>query len=181
MDEIILINGLKTNNKALFDVVFTCYYAGLCAYARRWVMDSQAAEDLVQDFFVRLWMEGSNLKINSSLKSYLFASVRNSCLNYLKHNQVKKQYELYVAEKESQAAPSADWYFTETELAGLIEQAMLKLPPRCREAFRLSRFEGKDNATIAQLMGISVRTVELQISKALKRMRIELIDFLPEA
>jgi RNA polymerase sigma-70 factor (ECF subfamily) len=99
----------------------------------------------------------------------------------LKHNQVKKQYALYITERENQSVPSEDWHFTETELAGLIEQAMQKLPPRCREAFRLSRFEGKDNASIAQLMGISVRTVELQISKALKIMRIELKDFLPEA
>lgn len=178
MDEKYLIHGLKNKNKVVFDFVFTYYYSGLCAYARRWVGDD-AAEDLVQDFFVHLWIEGPNIEITSSLKSYLFTSIRNMSINHLKHNQVKKQYENDVIKREDEFQQSAEWEYTEAELIELLEKAMEKLPPRCREVFYLSRFEGKNNASIAEIMGISKRTVELQISNALKILRTELKDYLP--
>lgn len=179
MDEKYLIDGLRSNNKVVFDFVFTYYYSGLCAYARRWVMEEDTAEDLVQDFFVHLWIEGHRLEITSSLKSYLFASIRNMSINYLKHNQVKQQYENYITDLDSESLQSTEWEFAEAELTELVKKAMKKLPPRCCEIFRLSRFEGKNNAAIAEMLGISKRTVELQISNALKILRTELKDYLP--
>ena len=179
MDEKYLINGLKNRNKTVFDFVFTYYYSGLCAYARKWVIDADVAEDLVQDFFVNLWIEGPNLEIASSLKSYLFTSIHNKSMNHLKHNQVKKQYENYIIRQDLEFLQSAGWEYAENELMELIENAMKKLPPRCCEVFRMSRFEGKDNATIADMLNISKRTVEIQISNALKILRNELKDYLP--
>ncbi len=177
LNEKYLIDGLKNNSKAVFDFVFTYYYSSLCAYARRWVRDEDTAEDLVQDFFVHLWIEGHRLEITSSLKSYLFASIRNRSINHLKHNQVKKQYENYITDLRSESLQSTEWEFSEAELTELIKKAMEKLPPRCREIFCLSRFEGKNNVTIAEMLGISKRTVELQISNALKILRTELKDY----
>jgi RNA polymerase sigma-70 factor (ECF subfamily) len=179
MDEKYLINELKNKNKVVFDFVFTYYYSGLCAYARRWVIDEDTAEDLVQDFFVHLWIEGHRLEITSSLKSYLFASIRNRSINYLKHNQVKKRYENYITKQHSESLQFTEWEFTEAEIIELVEKTMEKLPPRCREVFCLSRFEGKNNAAIAEMLDISKRTVELQISNALKILRTELKDYLP--
>lgn len=178
MDERYLISGLKNRNKIVFDFVFNYYYSGLCAYARRWVEDPHTAEDLVQDFFVRLWMKSSTLEITSSLKSYFFNSIKNRALDHLKHVRVKEEYR----SKTLQAAEGNEyvsWEFTEPELTEIIEMGMNKLPPRCREIFILSRFEGKNNREIAESLGISKRTVEIQVSNALKILRSELKDYLP--
>ena len=180
MNEKHLISGLSSQNKVVFDFIFSYYYSGLCAYARRWVAAPDVAEDLVQDFFVRLWMNSSKLEISTSLKSYLFTSVRNTAVNHLKHVKVKEQYGIRTMQAFQQDDPG-DWEFSEPELTELIEKGMEKLPPRCREIFIMSRFEGKDNAKIAETLGISKRTVELQISNALKVLRVELKDYLPSA
>lgn len=179
MNEKHLISGLSNKNKIVFDFIFSYYYSGLCAYARRWVADPDVAEDLVQDFFVRLWMNSSKLEISTSLKSYLFTSVRNTAVNHLKHVKVQERYGNQVIQASLTEEDPGNWEFTEPELTELIEKGMEKLPPRCREIFILSRFEGKDNGKIAEMLGISKRTVELQISNALKILRIELKDYLP--
>ncbi|MEL7586224.1 MAG: RNA polymerase sigma-70 factor [Prolixibacteraceae bacterium] len=180
MNEKHLISGLNSQNKVVFDFIFNYYYSGLCAYARRWVTAPDIAEDLVQDFFVWLWIDGSSLKINTSLKSYLFTAVKNKAVNHLKHVRVKEQYGIRIMQ-EIREHDYAGWEFSEPELIELIEQGLEKLPPRCREIFIMSRFEGKDNAAIAETLKLSKRTVELQISNALKVLRTELKDYLPSA
>jgi RNA polymerase sigma-70 factor (ECF subfamily) len=177
LDEQYIILGLRNRDKTVFDFVFGYYYSGLCAYARRWVNDPNVAEDLVQDFFVRLWSNSTQLEINSSLKSYFFTSVKNRAINHLKHIERREKYGDQVAHRP--ADEYMNWEFTEPELTELIEKSIQKLPPRCREIFILSRFEGKDNGKIADMLGISKRTVELQISNALKILRTELKDYLP--
>ncbi len=179
MDEKHLIAGLTNKNKIVFDFIFSYYYSGLCAYARRWVDSPEVAEDLVQDFFVRLWINSSNIEITSSLKSYLFSSIKNKALDHLKHVKVEVNYEKKLKHFSTKKDESSNWEFTESELTELIDKALQKLPPRCREIFTMSRFEGKNNADIATILGISKRTVELQISNALKTLRIELKDYLP--
>jgi len=177
LDEKYIIAGLKNKDKTIFDFVFSYYYSGLCAYARKWVNDPDVAEDLVQDFFVRLWTNGSKIEITSSLKSYFFTSIKNRAVNHLRHDKIKENFGCHII-KES-AEEYVNWEFSEPELTELIEKGMQKLPPRCREIFILSRFEGKDNGKIAEMLGISKRTVELQISNALKILRSELEDYLP--
>lgn len=179
MDEQYLISGLISKNKVVFDFVFNYYYSGLCAYSRRWVGDPDIAEDLVQDFFVWLWMNSSNLVIKTSLKSYFFTSIKNKSVNHVKHLRIAEKYGDQVRDANLNPEKYSAWEFTESELTELIERSMLKLPPRCREIFILSRFEGKENAKIAEMLGISKRTVELQISNALKILRCELKDYLP--
>lgn len=177
MDEKYIVTGLKNKDKTVFDFVFIYYYTGLCSYARRWVNDPNVAEDLVQDFFVGLWTNSSTIEITSSLKSYFFTSVKNRAINHLKHFKVREKFRVQIINKPTQEHGS--WEFTEPELTELIEKSMQKLPPRCREIFILSRFEGKDNEKIAEMLSISKRTVELQISNALKILRKELSDYLP--
>lgn len=89
----------------------------------------------------------------------------------------KKRYENYITKQHSESLQFTEWEFTEAEIIELVEKTMEKLPPRCREVFCLSRFEGKNNATIAEMLGISKRTVELQISNALKILRTELKNY----
>ncbi len=141
--------------------------------------EPSAAEDVVQDFFVSLWIESPRLQINSSLKSYLFTSVKNQCLDIQKHQKVTEKYRTYILSSAKCDDNSVDHYFIESELRQVIQKSMEKLSPRCREIFELNRYKGLSNQEIAEKLGISKRTVELQISNALKILRKELIDYLP--
>jgi len=181
LDDKYLIAELNNKNKVVFDFVFNYYYSGLCASANQMVTDRAVAEDLVQDLFFKIWISKSKLEIETSLKSYFFASVKNKALNHLKHLKVKEEYSNYITNKNEKESQLQSWEFAEPELAELIDRAIQKLPPRCREIFVLSRFEGRDNESIATALGLSKRTVELQISNALKQLRIELKDYLPLA
>jgi RNA polymerase sigma-70 factor (ECF subfamily) len=172
MDDIYINKGLQNQDKIVFNFVFTYYYSGLCAFVNQYVNDKDVAEDLVQDFFVHFWEDCPNIRITGSLKSYFFTAVKNEALDYLRHVEVKKRYKDYILLKKP-IDLKADEY-TEKELMGIIKKGLQKLQPRCSEIFVLSRFNGKSNKEIAQFFKISQRTVELQISNALKVLKKEL-------
>ncbi|VAW17976.1 RNA polymerase ECF-type sigma factor [hydrothermal vent metagenome] len=179
MEERFLIQGLKTKNKIVFDFVFHYYYSGLCAYAEKIVGDANASEDIVQDLFFTLWIKHNQIDITSSLKNYLFTSVKNRSLDYLKKEKKKTQHSNSTNHLQNHSENLSTFWFAESELETLIDESLNKLPPRCREIFKLSRFEGLKNQEIAEKLGISKRTVELQISNALKRLREDLRPYLP--
>jgi RNA polymerase sigma-70 factor (ECF subfamily) len=179
MEEKFLIQGLKTKNKVVFDFVFHYYYSGLCAYAEKIVSDSKASEDIVQDLFFTLWIKSNQIQIASSLKNYLFSSVKNRSLDYLKKEKNKTQHKNSTLDLQAHDENLSTFWFAESELETIIEQSLDKLPPRCQEIFRMSRFEGFKNNDIAEQLGISKRTVELQISNALKILRKDLSPYLP--
>ncbi len=179
MNDLLLIEGLRQRDKVVFDYLFNYYYSSLCAFSMQYLKDQNTTEDLVQDFFVSLWMEASDLKICSSLRSYFFTGVKNRCLDIKKHQKVTEKYRTYMLFSAEGQDNSTDHYFAESELRQAIEKSLRKLPSRCREIFELSRLKGLENHEIAEQLGISKRTVELQISNALKCLRKELIEFLP--
>jgi len=144
-----------------------------------YVQSSQVAEDVVQDFFVSLWFKSKDLEINTSLKSYLFTSVKNRCLDYLKHTKIKENFQKQAAALSSPPEASQFNLYVETELNEILTSAIEKLPSRCREIFKLSRYKGLKNAEIARELNISKRTVELQVSNALKFLRGKLKNLLP--
>jgi RNA polymerase sigma-70 factor, ECF subfamily len=176
MDEKYLITGLRNKDKAVFDCIFNYYYSGLCTYSLKYIKDKEIIEDIVQDFFVSLWVKSSQINITDSIKSYLFASVKNRCFDYLKHHKVEEKFSLNTLNNTEENDSNL---YVETELREAIASGLEKLPPRCREIFEMSRFKGMKNQEIADKLNISKRTVELQISLALKTLRIELKDFLP--
>lgn len=145
----------------------------------QYLSDRNAVEDLVQDFFVTLWMQSYDRKIQVSLKSYLFAGIRNRCLDFQKHQKVVRKHQSFVHFFENMEVSTADQFFAESELRQVVQNSMSKLPPRCHEIFGLSRFKGLSNQEIASQLGLSKRTVELQISNALKILRKELVEYLP--
>lgn len=179
MKDILLIEGLGRRDKVIFDFVFNYYYSSLCAFAMQYLHDRDAVEDLVQDFFVAVWMEAPRMQISTSLKSYLFAGVKNRCLDFQKHHKVTEKYKAYILFTAENEDNSFEHYFAESELRLTIEKSMSKLSPRCREIFELSRLKGLSNLEISDKLGISKRTVELQISNSLKILRKELVEFLP--
>jgi RNA polymerase sigma-70 factor (ECF subfamily) len=123
-------------------------------------------------------MDAPRLQINTSLKSYLFAGIKNKFLDYQKHLKVTEKYKSYSLFKSDNADQSSDYYFAESELRQALEKSLSKLAPRCREIFELSRFSGLSNMEISTKLGISKRTVELQISNSLRILRTELVEYL---
>lgn len=179
MEENFLIQGLQTKNKIVFDFVFHYYYSGLCAYVEKIVGDSNTSEDIVQDLFFTLWIKYNQIQISSSLKNYLFTSVKNRSLDYLKKEKKKTEHVSSKIHFKNYDENLSTFWFAESELEALVEKSLNKLPRRCCEIFKLSRFERLKNQKIAEQLGISKRTVELQVSNALKILRKDLIPHLP--
>jgi RNA polymerase sigma-70 factor, ECF subfamily len=177
--DLFLFDRLKKGDESVFDFIFKYYYPGLVVYADRFVLDRMSAEDIVQDVFVRFWEKSKTLDTSTNLKGYFFLSVKNGCLDYLKHQKVSDKYRLQVlSQGDIPNASDAD-YFIESELKSKIELAISKLPDRCREIFILNRIDNMTSKEIALKLGISHRTVETQIGKALRLLRTELKDYLP--
>ena len=179
LDDSDLISGLERREKEIFDYLFNYYYSSLCAFSMQYIDDRNFVEDLVQDFFVYLWVKAPQIKIKSSLKSYLFTSIKNRCLDYQKHHFITEKYRSFICFSAEKENDSTEYFFSESELRQAIQTSLGKLPPRCREIFELSRIAGLSNQEISGKLGISKRTVELQISNSLKILRKELAEFLP--
>jgi RNA polymerase sigma-70 factor (ECF subfamily) len=160
-----------------FDYFFDKYYQGLCVYAFHMLKSKSNAEDLVQDFFVRLLENRKKLNISTSVKSYFLRSVHNRCLDFIAHQEVVTTFETY------QLNTATDEYFQEytlidSELKLKIETAIQNLPDGIRETFIQNRFDGLSYKELAINEKISVKTVEYRISKALGILRKELGDYL---
>lgn len=160
-------------------MLFRTYYQPLCNYAYTFVQNRDEAEEIVQSTFLSVWEKRENLEIRTAVKPYLYAMVRNACLNVLKHEKIKQQHaavELAVAEKSVESVTRT---VMASELEAKIYEAMEKLPQQCRLIFKLSRFEELKYSEIAEQLDLSVKTVENQMGKALKIMREQLKDYLP--
>ena len=153
-------------------IIFREYYQGLVNFGVSIVGDRDSSEEMVQLVFVNLWENREKIDTGKPLKSYLFTSVRNRCLNYLRD---KKKYNSYVLDLE--IADTELVFNDEDDLSDVqkkIEDALQKLPEKCREVFILSKINGLKYREIADKLGISIKTVENQISKALRILREEL-------
>jgi len=134
----------------------------------------ELSEDIVQSVFVKLWENKHSLK-SESIRFFLLNSVKNSCIDL---SRKKETQEKYTQRQISQDSDYGDDFWAENELKEMIETAIGKLPPKCREIFKLSRYEGLKSDEIARKLQISQRTVETQITKALKILRNDLKDYL---
>lgn len=175
-DDPILIDRIKSGDVAVFERLFNAYYAPLCLYAGRMTGDPDKARDIVQDIFVNFYSNCKKLQINTSIRGYLFRTVHNACLNHI------KQLKTHAFHHEYLKLHLQEWddrdVMIRMELEQRIRLAIGDLPEQCREIFEMNRFEGKKNSDIARILGISVRTVETQISKALRILREHLKDYL---
>ena len=174
-----LTTTLKAGNLTAFEMLFRTYYQPLCNYAFTFVQDRDEAEEIVQSTFLNIWEKRENLSIHTGVKPYLYAMVRNACLNVLKHEKIKQQHatmEMAIAERSIESVART---VIASELEAKIHDAMDHLPEQCRLIFKLSRFEDLKYAEIAEQLNISIKTVENQMGKALRIMRDQLRDYLP--
>lgn len=162
-----------------FERLFKEHFKALHAYARVMLRDDDLAEEMVQNIFLRLWERRELLNVQTSVKAYLYKMVHNDCLNYFKHNKTKAKYENYASYAMEGKTNSAAHKLELGELEHHIAEALNELPLQCRTIFQMSRFEELKYKEIASHLGISVKTVENQMGKALKIMRVKLADFLP--
>ncbi len=164
-----------------FERVFKTHFKSLLAYAHTILNDPTMSEEIVQEVFYKLWEQREQIDIHSSLKAYLYRSVHNESLNHIKHQKVKAVYRQYTLHHESDHTEEHDPIrkLSGIELENKIRHALNELPEQCRLVFQLSRFESMKYQEIAGHLNISVKTVENQMGKALKRLRVSLEAWLP--
>ncbi len=171
------MQALRRGEQEAFDVLFRRWYKPLCQYACRLADgDMDEAEDLVQQAFIKLWERRTRIDVAWSLKAYLYKTVHNACLNRLRSLKVQSKYLDFTTQQTGTMYTQPE--DTSPELIERFRRAMDALPPQCRHIFELSRFESLKYREIADQLGISIKTVETQMGKALRVMRLQLVDYL---
>ncbi|HVU59057.1 MAG TPA: RNA polymerase sigma-70 factor [Puia sp.] len=174
-----IIQLLKDRDETGFEQVFKFYFKNLYKYALTILQDHDQAEDIVQNVFYKLWDKMDSLNFHDSLAAYLYRAVYNESLNHLKHKKVRHTYQTYITRSMKDQTDGAQRKVMFSELERRLQTAINELPEQCRTIFQMSRFEELRYLDIAQRLGISVKTVENQMGKALKLLRVKLIDYLP--
>lgn len=158
-----------------FDYIFGKYHRLLLLYSLKYVESESEALDIVQNIFVAIWENGKYRQPEELVKAYLFSAVKNSCLNYLKHQKVIRRFEhdaaLQMKEMEADHYQSGEKSLIEQENLAQIDQAINSLTDIYREVIMLSRFEGLKNQEIAEKLNIPIRTVETRIFRALSSLK----------
>lgn len=172
-----LANGLKRGDENAFDAIFRAWYPALVRSSEGIVGSQAVAEELVQDVMLELWRRRESLDTDMTVQAYLFRATRNRSLNHVRHERVQRNAEPYIALDESHDSTTSE-QMQEDVIAVAVRRAVAELPDRCREVFELSRFRGLKYSEIASALGISVKTVEAQMSKALRILREELADLM---
>lgn len=172
-----IIEELSKGNQKVFDDLFRCYYQSLCIYARRYLSDMDLAEELVQDIFVKFWEKRNSIQQASTIKTYLYTSVRNRCIDYIRKENVKKKYANEVINNST--ITNEPEILPDKELINQIKKAIKQLPKQRRKIFQMNRFYGLKYKEIALKLNLSPKTVENQIGIALKQLRELLKDIIP--
>lgn len=170
--------GIRAGDAKAFELVFRTYYQPLCAFATRFVRDSAAAEDLVQDVLGAVWTARSTMEIKTSLRAYLYTSVRNRALNVRKHEAVADDWDRDESSddvRELHPRPlQPDVLLDRKLLEARLEAAFNALPERAGTALRLRWQEDLSYAEIAEAMDISIKGVEKLLSRGLRALRVSL-------
>lgn len=169
---------LKTGNVNVYEVLFRQLYEPLCQYAYAILHHRDEAEDMVQSTFCKLWEQREKVDIQTTVKTYLYKMVHNACLNKIKQTQVRNEHHIDMAYCGVSVHNDVENALHYKELSLQIENAVAALPERCREVFMLSRMQNLSYLEIAEKLQISRNTVETQMVKALKTLRLRLKDYL---
>lgn len=175
-----LISRIKAGDQFAFELLFKIMHRKLCAYAKTLVRDTDIANDLIQDTFIKIWEVRENLQEDKSIQAYLFRSVHNNCINYLHKKQLSirhsEEYARNMKESLLFSEQSNDYELFLEKIAQdnfelLLSGAIDELPSQCKEIFLLSRYHHLTYSEIANKLGLSVNTVKTQISRAFQKIR----------
>ena len=171
------VRKIRGGDGEAFEALFRAFCQPLIDFACRYVRDTAVAEGLVQDVFVAIWSNRSQLNPALNVKSYLYTAVKNQALKHLRHLDVERRSEGEVALTFPRQKTPEDERRAE-EIATAVHQAVDALPEKTRMVFSMNRFDHLTYAEIAQIQGISIKTVETQMGRALKFLRDRLADLL---
>ncbi|MBR8536348.1 RNA polymerase sigma-70 factor [Carboxylicivirga sediminis] len=178
-------SGNIERHKDVYEYLFNTYYSCLCAYALRYVERKEYAEDVVSDTFYKMWQKG-DISIKTSLQGYLFQAVYNNCMYFIRQQNSEQQKHLEIQKEfENTASGKLLGEFTDEdslilkEIEEAIEKAINDLPQQARTVFILKRHQGLKNKEIAKQLDISVKTVEMHMTRALAFLRDELKGYCP--
>lgn len=162
---------LRDGDESVYETLFRTFSPGLCAFLTRYVGERALAEELVQDVFLALWNQRATIQLTGSVQAYLYTAARNRALNLLQRERVADRFRVTALERMT----SFDAVIHgEAECIAALEfsDAMAQLPARCRVVFMLQRTHGMTYAEVATCLGISVKTVETQMGRALRTLRL---------
>jgi RNA polymerase sigma-70 factor (ECF subfamily) len=165
------------DDETAFEQLFKTHYNALHVYAQVILKDEDVAEEIVQGMFLKFWEKRGSLKIQS-IKAYLYKCVYNDSLNYIKQEKTKSKYQDFTVHTMDTEHEPAAAKVELKELQQHLSEALNHLPEQCRTIFQMSRFEELKYREIADHLGLSIKTVENQMGKALKILRLKLADFL---
>lgn len=177
-EELFIVKKMIDGDIDSFKYFFDRYYNDLCNFVHVYLHDQVLSEEIVQDIFVYFWENREKLKINTSVKSYLFSASKFKSLNLLRDTKTQKKITEKIGRTEQTQTPEHDSsYIDVDEFKKILDSAVDQLAPKCREIFLLSKQKELSNKEIAEQLGISVKTVENQMTIALKKLREYLIPY----
>lgn len=179
LNDLLTLAEIREGDIKAFEYVFRRYYSPLCWYAMSITGSMAAAEEIVEELFYGFWKNRESLPVFRSMKSYLYAAVRNQSFQYCEHQEVRHRYREFVLSREDEmqeADPQEQMEYR--ELTGLIDATLNRMPERRLHIFRMHRLEGKKYAEIASQLSLSVKTVEAEMTKALKTLRKEIENYI---
>ncbi|MCK9618614.1 MAG: RNA polymerase sigma-70 factor [Lentimicrobiaceae bacterium] len=176
-DELFIFERMAEGDQRALRYFFDKYYDSLCNYVNLYIRNRSVSEDLVQDIFIYFWEKRGNLKLETSVKSYLFRASRNKYLNYFRDEKCHHTIEMEVSSKSEIYANSNDNTLDLKQLEEVINTSINNLAPRCREVYLLHKNDDLSYKEIAFKMNLSVKTVENQMTIALKKLREQLAPY----
>jgi len=178
-DELFIVKQMVDGDKKAFKYFFEKYYSELCNFVNIYLKDTSLSEEVVQDIFVYFWENKSKINVHSSVRAYLFSASKYRSLNELRNQKriPTSQDSASTANLHATDEDTEDCFTDPEELKNILNQAIQQLPEKCREIFLLSKKGNLSNKDIADQLNISVKTVENQITIALKKLRAYLAPF----
>jgi RNA polymerase sigma-70 factor (family 1) len=172
-EDLEIIDALKTRDKRRFEKFYKTYYRPLFTVAFRYVGRTETAEEIVQDVFINIWNKADQLNIQVSMKSYLFRSVINSSLNHIKKEkrELEKQSAYRIVYNQELETEEEDTNVAEEALFKGLEDALARLPEKCKQVMYLSRFGKLKQQEIADQLEISIKTVKNHLTYGFKKLR----------
>lgn len=183
-------NKMEVNNPcstSKFEEIYLTYFAKMKYFAKEYVVSDEEAENIVQDVFTELWEKREVLAMPVNLIAYLFTSIKNKCLNHLRHKtvqqetatQLQEEYAITLRMNLDSLEVFDEHLFSDQDIERIISRALDSLSEKCRQIFIMSKLEGKKQKQIAEELDISINTVETQMGIAYKKLRMELKEYMP--
>jgi RNA polymerase sigma-70 factor (ECF subfamily) len=179
-----IVQKIIAGDKFSFETVYRYYYPRLNYFARQYLLDADASKNIVQDVFAELWDKRESIYSDTNLQAWLFTVTKNKSLKAIAKFKSRENYGNYIKVRELEVNYKSLSDFDTSnlifeELQKQIQITLEKLPPSCRKIFEMSRFEDKKNREVAEELNLSIKTVEAQISKALRIFKNDLKEYLP--